>query len=556
MGHGMAIGGSGGVSQRGERMNAILPASRRDLFKGAAGTTAALSLGGFFGNMMLSQQALASTNANGEQTAAVPSPYGPLAPVKDLATGLPLLQLPKGFRYRTFGWTNDIMSDGQPVPNNHDGMGVALVRGRGGSEHVLIRNHEVRDGTRARNTVVGNPLADFDPARAANGGCSVLRMVNGRMVDQRMSIAGTIVNCAGGLTSWGTWITNEETVAGSDNNVAYSDFHGYNFEVSTDPMQTRATPIRDMGRFAHEAVARDPVTGYFYQTEDARNIALFYRYKPNNTAQAYGALAMGGVLEAAKVVGIDKANLIAVNGVRSTHVNNVGQSFMIEWVRIDTPDAAPARYTENEAGNPAPIIPSASNPTAPNVSGPFKQGREAGALRISRGEGIWWSNRDDGCYICDTSFGYNSGGGAGRGWGCVWFYRPDRSNPARGTLTLVYAAANIQAGNNPDNITISPRGGLLTCDDGSGVVDEFGFGHRLMGYTAAGLAYIFAKNNVQLSDADIASMGRTGQFPAEDYRDSETAGVCFDPSGRTLYVNVFSPGFTAAITGPWARGNL
>lgn len=537
-------------------MNAILPASRRGLIKGTAGTTAALSFGGFFTNLMLTQQALASTNANGEQTAPVASPYGPIAPVNDLATGLPLLQLPKGFSYRTFGWTNDIMSDGQPVPNNHDGMAVVAVAGRSGTQHVLIRNHEVRDPARVKNEVIGNPLGSFDPARAGNGGCAVLRIANGRMVDQRMTIAGTIVNCAGGLMPWGSWVSCEETVAGSDNNAAYSELHGYAFEVSADPMQTRAVPIRDMGRFAHEAVAFDPVTGYVYQTEDARNIALLYRYKPNNPARAYGALAAGGVLEAAKVVGVDKANMLALAGVRSSTVTRVGESFQIEWVRIPTPDSPPARYTENEPGNPAPIIPSASNPTAPNVSGTFKQGREAGALRMSRGEGIWWSRRDDGCYIVDTSFGYNSAGAAGRGWGAVWFYRPSRTNPDRGTLTLVYASAAAVAGNNPDNIVVTPRGGILTCDDGIGVVDAFGMGQRLTGFTPAGLAYIFAKNNCVLSDADIAAMGRTGQFPAGDYRDDEFAGACFDPTGRVLYVNFFAPGFTAAITGPWAKGNL
>lgn len=537
-------------------MNAILPASRRGLIKGTAGTTAALSFGGFFTNLMLTQEALASTTASGEQTAPVASPYGPIAPVKDLATGLPLLQLPKGFSYRTFGWWNDIMSDGQPTPRQHDGMGVVAVAGRSGTQHLLIRNHEVRNAADVKNTVIGNPLADYDPARAGNGGCTVLRVANGRLVDHRMAIASTIVNCAGGVMPWGSWITSEETVAGSDNSALYSERHGYNFEVSPDPMQTRAVPIRDMGRFAHEAVAYDPVTGFVYQTEDARNIALLYRYKPNNTARAYGALAAGGVLEAAKVVGVDKANLLALDGVRSSTVTRVGESFQIEWVRIETPDSPPARYTENEVGNPAPIIPSASNPTAPNVSGTFKQGREAGALRMSRGEGIWWSRRDDGFYIVDTSFGYNSAGAAGRGWGAVWFYKPSRSNPDRGTLTLVYASAAAVAGNNPDNITVSPRGGILTCDDGIGVVDEFGMGNRLTGFTSTGLAYIFAKNNCLLSDADIAAMGRTGQFPAGDYRDDEFAGACFDPTGRVLYVNFFAPGFTAAITGPWAKGNL
>ena len=33
--------------------------------------------------------------------------YGPLFPVEDQTTGLPLITLPVGFNYLTFGWTGD-----------------------------------------------------------------------------------------------------------------------------------------------------------------------------------------------------------------------------------------------------------------------------------------------------------------------------------------------------------------------------------------------------------------------------------------------------------------
>jgi secreted PhoX family phosphatase len=59
-----------------------------------------------------------------------------------------------------------------------------------------------------------------------------------------------------------------------------------------------------------------------------------------------------------------------------------------------------------------------------------------------------------------------------------------------------------------------------------------------------------------LGDAEIARIGRTGQFPAGDYRGAEFAGACFDWSGRTLFVNVYTPGITLAISGPFGRGNL
>ena len=55
--------------------------------------------------------------------------YGPLAPIEDEATGLPLLQLPNGFRYISFGWTGDVLDDGLRTPGAHDGMAAFASRG-------------------------------------------------------------------------------------------------------------------------------------------------------------------------------------------------------------------------------------------------------------------------------------------------------------------------------------------------------------------------------------------------------------------------------------------
>lgn len=501
---------------------------RRGLLRGGAQAGLAVALGGVLGGLM-SRQAMAAGGTG--QLEPAPSPYGPIFPVKDQETGLELLQLPRGFTYRTFSWQGDLMSDGNRVKSAHDGMGVVMMGGRGNQDTFLIRNHEVR---RSEDLIVAPGQYDTAPqvfggrTGQLGGGCDVLRIRNGKLLEHRATIGGTIVNCAGGVTPWGTWITSEETVY--DGTSQGGKKHGYNFECSTDPNQTTAEPLVAMGRFVHEAVAVDPRTGYVYQTEDNRNRSALYRFKPVNTARRYGALAQGGTLQAARIVGQPAAKLLALGGENA--VDHVGQTFEIEWVTIDEPDANPAN----------------------GASGPFNEAVAKGGLTMSRGEGIWYHN---GAFaIVDTSFGRDSAGRDGRGLGAVWIYTPSTSNPERGTFTLLYAAAARVAGNNPDNITISPRGGLLTCDDGADVDDGFGAGQRLMGYTAAGAAYIFAKNNVVLSDADIAKMGRTGQFPADDYRGDEFAGACFDPRGQTLYVNVFTPGFTAAIRGPWPAGNL
>ena len=78
--------------------------SRRTLLRGAAASALAAPLLGLHG-----RRALALTRLE-----PIPSPYGPVAPVRDRSTGLALLQLPEGFSYQSFGWSGDLMDDGQP----------------------------------------------------------------------------------------------------------------------------------------------------------------------------------------------------------------------------------------------------------------------------------------------------------------------------------------------------------------------------------------------------------------------------------------------------------
>jgi len=96
--------------------------------------------------------------------------------------------------------------------------------------------------------------------------------------------------------------------------------------------------------------------------------------------------------------------------------------------------------------------------------------------------------------------------------------------------------------NRPDNLCVSPRGGIVLCEDAK---DAQPF---LRGLTPDGAIFDFAQNNVVL---DGERNGLAG-----DFRDREWAGACFSPDGRWLFVNVQWPGITFAITGPWQRGVL
>lgn len=454
--------------------------------------------------------------------------YGPLSPVADSTTGLPLLRLPEGFTYSSFGWTGDIMSDGTLTPDRHDGM--AVVSGQGGSsgECVLIRNHErsvVTPGTPL--PVIGDGLAPvYDdlvfPGVLAGlgGGTTALRMRGGQLIDDRATLGGTIANCAGGATPWGSWLSCEETITlGS---ILGAKDHGFVFEVPDPALgPASAVPIVDMGLMPHEAVAVDPRDSRVYLTEDNRPYSGFYRFTPNDASGQLGALERGGTLEMLAVSGQPGIDLgLAVQG----------DSFDVDWVAVPDPVASPEALIAPIPGFPA--------IQGEGRSGPFLQGQANGGASFRRGEGCWY--QDGVVYCVDTS-----GGEAGKG--TVWAYIPGEE-----TITALFVSPDEATADNPDNITVSPRGSLLVCEDGGGRSenDMLVGGTRMLGIAQDGGSFVFAENNIVLE----SSLSGHPAILSGDYRGSEWAGACFDPAGEYLYVNIQTPGVTLAITGPWNRG--
>ncbi|MFC7717078.1 alkaline phosphatase PhoX [Nonomuraea recticatena] len=335
------------------------------------------------------------------------------------------------------------------------------------------------------------------------------------MLHSGPSLNGTQMNCSGGPMPWGSWVTCEETVNGPDvgndfsggDNTKLREKHGYIFEVPIDAAAS-ARPIRSAGRFAHESAAFDPLSGAIYLTEDNFAFASgFYRYLPPSNPLKSGRIDDGGRLQMLAVRGAPNKDLSAGQPA--------GASYDVTWVDIDDPDPAFSGTPSNEVA----------------IQAVGKQGRDQGAALFSRLEGA--VHHHGVIYFVSTQGGATATGdtppsGFGKGRGQVWAYETWSKR-----LRLVYESPGSMVLDLPDNITTSPKGALVLCEDG-------GDGNYLRGLTRRGEIFDFARLEPVAGDSG-----------------AEFAGSTFGPGGRTLYVNIQSgKGLSFAIWGPWHRGGF
>ena len=406
-----------------------------------------------------------------------------------------LLDLPAGFSYQVFSRAGDSMDDGLLVPGAHDGMAAfAAPDGR----TILVRNHELTpdkagasafgEGGELRDEISAESFYDFGSGETPCLGGTTTLVYNTqeqRLESHFLSLAGTIRNCAGGPTPWGSWISCEETNQRKEGPLERD--HGYNFEVPASAEIALAPPIplKAMGRFNHEAIAVHEATGIIYQTED-RGDGLFYRFVPNEK----GRPAAGGRLQA-----------LVLRDLASADTRNWSER------TLDLQSPAAVRWIDLE-----------------DIESPGddlrQQGAAAGAAIFARGEGAWTDG--DAIYFACTS-----GGAAKSGQVFRYHVSPEEAEPSEdknpGRLELFAESPDSRLLEYADNLTVSPWGDIIVCEDGSGR-------DHIVGITAKGQFYQLGRNAMD---------------------DGEFAGSTFSPDGSTLFVNIQNPGMTFAITGPW-----
>lgn len=425
--------------------------------------------------------------------------YGPLKP--DPAG---VFDLPEGFSYRVVSRAGQPMDDGLLTPGRLDGMACFPARG---DQVVLVRNQELRPshpglspfgpGEALAARVAGDKVYDRTAAGVPMAGGTtslVWDLRQQKLVAHHLSLAGTAVNCAGGPTPRRTWLSCEEIELqkGAD---AGKD-HGWVFEVPADLRGLAdPVPITGMGRYKHEATATDPRTGIVYLTEDAPDgFCLFYRYLPRDKDRLHegGRLQALGFREGAEA---DPRNW-------DTRWWKPGDRRKVVWIDMDGVD------------NPANDL--------------RHRGHAKGAAWFARGEGIFFGERE--LFFACTS------GGPGRN-GQVMRYRPspqegrpgERDRPGEIELSIEPTDAAVMS--MADNLAAAPWGHIFICED------KYVGKNGLKGVTPKGQVYTFGRN--------------AADPPGPKAPNAELAGVCFSPDGSTMFVNVYMPGITLAITGPW-----
>ncbi|PIB35952.1 phosphatase [Reichenbachiella sp. 5M10] len=404
----------------------------------------------------------------------------------------PWLELPEGFEAKIISRWGDPMSDGFLVPSRADGMAAFDLEGK----VVLIRNHE-NSPSPSEYGPFGRYMELLD------------RLKKDKFYDHGYGKHPSL----GGTT---TVVYDEEkqevekqflSLIGTNRNCAGGPTPWNTWitcEEDTTPQGGDSERFHGYNfEIPVEATGLiDPVPikamGRFNHEAVAVDpkTGIVYQTEDQHDSLIYrflpdvpGQLHQGGQLQALVVK--DSPSFDTRNIDEQTLA--VGESIAVQWMTLDHVDS-PADDLRH-------------------------RGFAAGAAVFDRGEGMWYGHEE--IYFACTNGGKNRSGQ-------VFKYEPspyegtERESEQPGSLTLFAEPNDTEILKFCDNLTVAPWGDVILVED---VADAY-----IRGIRPNGEIYNIGRN-----------VGST----------SELTGVCFSPSGKTLFVNVQEEGLTMAITGPW-----
>lgn len=406
-----------------------------------------------------------------------------------------ILNLPSGFSYQIISNHKDIMDDGLIVPNAADGMACFS----GSKNHViLIRNHELGHLPKLGNMFkIKNPLGKNFPKYLKNN------------KDKIYDIKKNKTECFGCTTSIVYDTKNKKVVkqflslAGTLVNCSGGPTPWRTWISSEETVKGKKDGLRKNHGYNFEVkVTEDvhltkavPLKGMGRFRHEAVAIDpiynLVYQTEDREDGLFYRFIPkqMGDFKKGGKLQALSLKNF------RGTDCSNwkqkifeVGQKRIVKWIDLDDIDSP-----EDDLRI---------------------RGKNKGCASFARGEGIWYAN--DYVYFTATSGGSEKAGQ-------IWRYKHIGKRGAQGELELFFESSGKNVLNSPDNITISPWGDLIVSEDGKG-------SDRLVGIKPNGEYYYLAQNI---------------------FNNAEFAGATFSPNGEILFVNIYRPTMTIAITGPW-----